>query len=152
ITPAPSATPSKKRNTRHSGLASNLTGLSVAILTEESMSVAHSAIITPASPPRRPISALSLSSNRIRRKRLAPSALRIAISFSRVAARERIRLETLAQAISRISPTIVIRIAAILGTKVGALIEGLARSEEHTSELQSRENLVCRLLLEKKKK
>src|SRR5436309_14529540 len=28
----------------------------------------------------------------------------------------------------------------------------LPRSEEHTSELQSRENLVCRLLLEKKKK
>src|SRR5690606_39436572 len=27
----------------------------------------------------------------------------------------------------------------------------LDRSEEHTSELQSRENLVCRLLLEKKK-
>src|SRR5436309_7849500 len=27
----------------------------------------------------------------------------------------------------------------------------LKRSEEHTSELQSRENLVCRLLLEKKK-
>src|SRR5690606_28518474 len=35
-----------------------------------------------------------------------------------------------------------------------ALIEQLLklRSEEHTSELQSRENLVCRLLLEKKKK
>src|SRR5690606_40021975 len=33
-------------------------------------------------------------------------------------------------------------------------VRGLAshpRSEEHTSELQSRENLVCRLLLEKKK-
>src|SRR5436309_5720712 len=29
---------------------------------------------------------------------------------------------------------------------------GKYRSEEHTSELQSRENLVCRLLLEKKKK
>src|SRR5690606_40436172 len=28
------------------------------------------------------------------------------------------------------------------------LQEGKARSEEHTSELQSRENLVCRLLLE----
>src|SRR5690606_39473529 len=28
---------------------------------------------------------------------------------------------------------------------------GAQRSEEHTSELQSRENLVCRLLLEKKK-
>src|SRR5690606_41893948 len=27
---------------------------------------------------------------------------------------------------------------------------GAPRSEEHTSELQSRENLVCRLLLEKK--
>src|SRR2546430_8214286 len=29
---------------------------------------------------------------------------------------------------------------------------GHARSEEHTSELQSQSNLVCRLLLEKKKK
>src|SRR2546427_6946919 len=29
---------------------------------------------------------------------------------------------------------------------------GQARSEEHTSELQSQSNLVCRLLLEKKKK
>src|SRR3712207_9419399 len=28
---------------------------------------------------------------------------------------------------------------------------GVARSEEHTSELQSRQYLVCRLLLEKKK-
>src|SRR5690606_39623869 len=31
-------------------------------------------------------------------------------------------------------------------------VHPLPRSEEHTSELQSRENLVCRLLLEKKKK
>src|SRR3712207_7186481 len=30
--------------------------------------------------------------------------------------------------------------------------KGLPRSEEHTSELQSRQYLVCRLLLEKKKK
>src|SRR2546427_3460497 len=30
--------------------------------------------------------------------------------------------------------------------------DGVARSEEHTSELQSQSNLVCRLLLEKKKK
>src|SRR3712207_7853984 len=29
---------------------------------------------------------------------------------------------------------------------------GMPRSEEHTSELQSRQYLVCRLLLEKKKK
>src|SRR3712207_7036383 len=31
-------------------------------------------------------------------------------------------------------------------------VRWLARSEEHTSELQSRQYLVCRLLLEKKKK
>src|SRR2546430_3550563 len=31
-------------------------------------------------------------------------------------------------------------------------ITGSRRSEEHTSELQSQSNLVCRLLLEKKKK
>src|SRR5690606_41413934 len=42
------------------------------------------------------------------------------------------------------------------GTDISAIIikrrQNLAvRSEEHTSELQSRENLVCRLLLEKKK-
>src|SRR5207302_3526303 len=30
------------------------------------------------------------------------------------------------------------------------LVASRTRSEEHTSELQSRENLVCRLLLEKK--
>src|SRR5690606_42082254 len=45
-----------------------------------------------------------------------------------------------------------------LATDAGGLLESPAgqynflRSEEHTSELQSRENLVCRLLLEKKKK
>src|SRR5260370_22926869 len=33
-----------------------------------------------------------------------------------------------------------------------AVIEIIKRSEEHTSELQSHLNLVCRLLLEKKKK
>src|SRR5690554_7152375 len=34
----------------------------------------------------------------------------------------------------------------------GPAITGNIRSEEHTSELQSRPHLVCRLLLEKKKK
>src|SRR5256886_17042757 len=33
-----------------------------------------------------------------------------------------------------------------------ALLDDAVRSEEHTSELQSQSNLVCRLLLEKKKK
>src|SRR5438132_5478176 len=31
-------------------------------------------------------------------------------------------------------------------------LDGIPRSEEHTSELQSHSDLVCRLLLEKKKK
>src|SRR5438067_8118370 len=37
------------------------------------------------------------------------------------------------------------------GSLVGAVFSHVARSEEHTSELQSRFDLVCRLLLEKKK-
>src|SRR3989475_7775209 len=44
-----------------------------------------------------------------------------------------------------------------LGGGLGLLLEAahdlvVLRSEEHTSELQSQSNLVCRLLLEKKKK
>src|SRR5690606_41975219 len=47
------------------------------------------------------------------------------------------------------------RLAAVVGLVERATGQPVAlqrrRSEEHTSELQSRENLVCRLLLEKKK-
>src|SRR5690606_41774787 len=43
--------------------------------------------------------------------------------------------------------TLVIGIVAL----AAIVFFGQLRSEEHTSELQSRENLVCRLLLEKKK-
>src|SRR2546422_8593584 len=39
-----------------------------------------------------------------------------------------------------------------LRPRVGEEVVGVERSEEHTSELQSRLHLVCRLLLEKKKK
>src|SRR5690606_39737626 len=48
------------------------------------------------------------------------------------------------------------RLAEAIGAIIGALgirgcrAIGNSRSEEHTSELQSREKLVCRLLLEKK--
>src|SRR3712207_8383517 len=35
---------------------------------------------------------------------------------------------------------------------LGTLLAAPARSEEHTSELQSRQYLVCRLLLEKKRR
>src|SRR3712207_6877513 len=42
--------------------------------------------------------------------------------------------------------------SASLGDRVEAVVYPVDRSEEHTSELQSRQYLVCRLLLEKKKK
>src|SRR5690242_21061688 len=43
-------------------------------------------------------------------------------------------------------------IVALLGLLPGPVLQPKQRSEEHTSELQSHVNLVCRLLLEKKKK
>src|SRR5205807_5399777 len=43
-------------------------------------------------------------------------------------------------------------IVALVPLMVGVLRSVAVRSEEHTSELQSPCNLVCRLLLEKKKK
>src|SRR2546421_8326511 len=46
-------------------------------------------------------------------------------------------------------------VAPVLAGYAGLALLGVAfvaRSEEHTSELQSRSDLVCRLLLEKKKK
>src|SRR5690606_41931931 len=46
---------------------------------------------------------------------------------------------------------ITVRLTLRVTTHIFAVLGGGSRSEEHTSELQSRENLVCRLLLEKKK-
>src|SRR3712207_8992420 len=43
-------------------------------------------------------------------------------------------------------------IIALNAMRVGLLTKLFGRSEEHTSELQSRQYLVCRLLLEKKNK
>src|SRR5688572_31911983 len=40
----------------------------------------------------------------------------------------------------------------VIGSADERILLRLMRSEEHTSELQSQSNLVCRLLLEKKKK
>src|SRR5690606_31529615 len=45
----------------------------------------------------------------------------------------------------------VLRREGLVQTRREAQTIYYSRSEEHTSELQSRENLVCRLLLEKKK-
>src|SRR5216683_7991236 len=47
-----------------------------------------------------------------------------------------------------------IAVVAVQDVEIGRIAgpQGDPRSEEHTSELQSRSDLVCRLLLEKKKK
>src|SRR3712207_8215522 len=48
----------------------------------------------------------------------------------------------------------ILRVSELQAAQMELLVEGIAeiqaRSEEHTSELQSRQYLVCRLLLEKK--
>src|SRR3712207_7087715 len=46
---------------------------------------------------------------------------------------------------------LVLRLAGAHSPRTAGLVPGAVRSEEHTSELQSRQYLVCRLLLEKKK-
>src|SRR5690606_40246520 len=51
-----------------------------------------------------------------------------------------------------VGPDLVEKAGASAFKKIRAYALQDQRSEEHTSELQSRENLVCRLLLEKKKK
>src|SRR5690606_39322101 len=48
-------------------------------------------------------------------------------------------------------PAICVYLTGAVGMFQQSYLPPGIRSEEHTSELQSRENLVCRLLLEKKK-
>src|SRR5699024_12686681 len=53
---------------------------------------------------------------------------------------------------SDLSRAVHIRLTGYRLCRIGCSIAILQRSEEHTSELQSRFDLVCRLLLEKKKR
>src|SRR3989475_8296778 len=54
---------------------------------------------------------------------------------------------------SHIIPNAIAPVLAQLSINVGwSILLTAARSEEHTSELQSQSNLVCRLLLEKKRR
>src|SRR2546427_9188325 len=50
-----------------------------------------------------------------------------------------------------VTGTEVAAVGVVTGWGEGAAVLPSDRSEEHTSELQSQSNLVCRLLLEKKK-
>src|SRR2546430_8185252 len=96
-------------------------------------------------PPRSPLfpyPPLSRSRNRQIRRGLADELLRRAFSPER-ARRDAPRAATLLRAHLRPLVPAVARAQRIERYSV--------RSEEHTSELQSQSNLVCRLLLEKKK-
>src|SRR2546422_4800862 len=75
------------------------------------------------------------------------------LSAAALAATSRLEVGTnVAVAFAR-SPTVTATAAWDLAQWSGSrFVLGLGRSEEHTSELQSRLHLVCRLLLEKKKK
>src|SRR2546429_2948980 len=53
---------------------------------------------------------------------------------------------------SRLAARKTLVIGVLFFSIIGVRLAVLPRSEEHTSELQSRLHLVCRLLLEKKKK
>src|SRR3712207_7230653 len=65
---------------------------------------------------------------------------------------ELVHLELVLEVRDRAQPLHDRRRADLAGEVDDEDVEGLdARSEEHTSELQSRQYLVCRLLLEKKK-
>src|SRR2546426_2325284 len=89
------------------------------------------------------------------------NAFFVAAEFALVAAR-RTRIEALVRRGDRKAKTVQTALqdlyrqlsAAQLGITVASILLGYVaeRSEEHTSELQSPCNLVCRLLLEKKNK
>src|SRR5437868_7184335 len=58
----------------------------------------------------------------------------------------------LAILLSHATESVAVKTGDSVGGLLNATLGNLTRSEEHTSELQSRFDLVCRLLLEKKNK
>src|SRR5690606_40971477 len=71
--------------------------------------------------------------------------------ISRTCARTRTGRTSSGRSIRRSRRTAISRFFTATSRRRARSRRSRARSEEHTSELQSRENLVCRLLLEKKK-
>src|SRR3712207_8861124 len=70
---------------------------------------------------------------------------------SRLPELARLSVETLVRE-GRVLETPPVSDDSLLGQRAACFVSIKTRSEEHTSELQSRQYLVCRLLLEKKKK
>src|SRR2546421_6362635 len=83
---------------------------------------------------------------RIGRNRMRPDSSTAAMVSSPFA------LSWLAYSTSRIEFLVTRPMSSTMPISLYRLIVPPGRSEEHTSELQSRSDLVCRLLLEKKKK
>src|SRR5690606_21853602 len=92
--------------------------------------------------------------NEVKRPRDLPgvfSCLRFVLAYldSCLTQKQETRLVSVRLLVQNMSNTgIDDRFSALLTRLVGTDQHGSVRSEEHTSELQSRENLVCRLLLE----
>src|SRR5690625_5495465 len=80
------------------------------------------------------------------------------VSGGRSASEARKGIEQYFSSGGRATALVVATSTSALGVHAGVISSGrsipddVSRSEEHTSELQSRGHLVCRLLLEKKKK
>src|SRR2546430_12709085 len=61
-------------------------------------------------------------------------------------------LDAVVESLLLVDRELAVVLVQVINRKVGTVVVLLRkRSEEHTSELQSQSNLVCRLLLEKKK-
>src|SRR3712207_8685921 len=71
--------------------------------------------------------------------------------YKQIASRLYVSPRTVSGHLYRIFPKLGISTRAALRDALSRTLPPAARSEEHTSELQSRQYLVCRLLLEKKK-
>src|SRR3712207_7556174 len=65
---------------------------------------------------------------------------------------EYVKLDVVEKIVRLLTAVLMMGILSLLLILVFIYLSFAARSEEHTSELQSRQYLVCRLLLEKKKK
>src|SRR5438046_7475345 len=83
-----------------------------------------------------------------------PASVWVEVEAAAVEVDRRLEVLPVAEAAGGVPDPLDLRVQAFgrrVGDPVAQVGEDVRRSEEHTSELQSLTNLVCRLLLEKKK-